>query len=447
MNGYVQYWSGLVPSRESTRTSNCLSPVLGRSLCRRLLCHPLSPPRHLDLFVLTHTHPGDRVYAHLSDQDEAAMMMTTTTPSTDPKPPRLPKFPAHNAPRVWFLTSGDAPIAISLSRHLLDHGDYVVAGIRPVEFEKDDERAREFKHFLEESKEQESWRGRLKVVGLDTRLMGQCQSAIADAVQTFGRIDILFCCTSETVVGTVEELAQSQRSLTLVRDQFETNFFGPVNIIKAILPSFRAKRNGHIIMLSALSGHLGTPGLGLYCSSQWAIEGYCDSLAYEVAPFNIKMTIIQPNIEIAVLTNKITSTPPMAAYAPDANPAPLFREILASLLDKLEGSDEPTTGDQLQAETVTSLYPPLSRGIRDQLVAETVHAVAAIGGHDNPPARHIVGFEGTSSVKEKLKTVSEELEDFVESSTAADILREEDPVYQQGGYHQYQQLQLVQQQP
>ncbi|KAL1306399.1 hypothetical protein AAFC00_005106 [Neodothiora populina] len=367
-----------------------------------------------------------------------------TSPANDFKPPRLPKFPAHNAPRVWFMTSGDSPVAVSLSRYLLDHGDYIVAGVRPVEFEKDEERSREFKEFLQEVKGQEAWQGRLRVVGLDVRNMGHCQSAIADALQCYGRIDILFCCTSETVVGTVEELAQSRRTQSLVRDQFETNFFGPVNVIKAILPSFRTKRNGHVLMLSALSGHLGTPGLGIYCSSQWAIEGYCDSLAYEVAPFNIKMTIIQPNIEIAVLTNKITSVPPLPAYAPDSNPAPLFRDILASLLDKLEGTEEPTVGDQLQADTVNSVYAPLHKPLRDQLVAETVHAVAAIGGHDNPPARHIVGFEGTSSVKEKLKTVSEELEDFVESSIAVDIVREEDPVYQQGGYHQSQQ-QLQQQ--
>lgn len=370
--------------------------------------------------------------------------MATISPVSDPKPPRLPKFPAHNAPRVWFLTSGNSPVAISLSRYLLDHGDYIVVGVSPSEFEKDDEQSQDFKDFLAEVRGQDTWQGHFRVVGLDVRNMGHCQSAIAEALQCFGRVDILFCCTSETVVGTVEELAQTPRTLSLVRDQFETNFFGPVNIIKAILPSFRTKRNGHILMLSALSGHLGTPGLGIYCSSQWAIEGYCDSLAYEIAPFNIKMTIIQPNIEIAVLTNKITSAPPLPAYAPDSNPAPLFREILASLLDKLEGSKEPTTGDQLQAESVNSVYAPLYRALREQLVAETVHAVAAIGGHDNPPARHIVGFEGTSSVKEKLKTVSEELEDFVESSMAVDILREEDPVYQQGGY-QAQQLQRAQQ--
>jgi len=344
---------------------------------------------------------------------------------TEPKPPREPKFPTHNAPRVWFLTSANSPIGISLSRHLLEHGDYVTAGVSPTEYDHSNELSAPFRAFLEEVGQTETWRSRLRVVALDIRVMGQCQSAIAEAVQAFGRIDILFVCTSEAVVGAVEELAASERTMSLVRDQFETNFFGAVNVIKAILPTFRAKRNGHVVVMTAITGHLGTPGLGLYCASQWAIEGYCDSLAYEVAPFNIRTTIVQPNMEINVLLNRITSAPPMAAYASDANSAPLSRDLLSGLLDRIEGTDEPVTGDQLHQDRVTSLYPPLEAELKERLVAETVHAVAAIGGHDNPPGRHIVGHEGVASVKEKLKTVSEELEDFVEVSAAVDIGKED----------------------
>ncbi|KAK0269030.1 hypothetical protein LTR91_010624 [Friedmanniomyces endolithicus] len=347
----------------------------------------------------------------------------------DLKLPREPKFPTHNAPRVWFLTCANSPVGISLSRHLLAHGDYVTAGVLPVEFEKHEDRSADFKEFLNEvgtHQDKETWRARLRVVALDVRIMAQCQSAVAEAVQSFGRVDILFCCHSEVVVGTVEELSQSKRTLTLVHEQFETNFFGPVNIIKAALPSFRSKKNGHIILLTAITGHLGTPGLSMYCASQWAIEGYCDSLAYEIAPFNIKLSIVQPNMEINVLTHKITSAPPMSAYAEETNPAPLSRNILSGLLDRLEGSSEPTIGDQLHSNEVKSLYPPLSKAMKERLVAETVHAVAAIGGHDNPPARHIVGFEGVTTVKEKLKTVSEELEDFIECSISVDIEKSEE---------------------
>ena len=98
------------------------------------------------------------------------------------------------------------------------------------------------------------------------------------------------------VIGTVEELAACPRTLTLIREQFETNFFSPVNIIKAALPAMREKRAGHIIVLTGISrscsfapwygllgadsfvpaSHLGTPGLGIYCASGWALEGFCD---------------------------------------------------------------------------------------------------------------------------------------------------------------------------
>jgi len=102
--------------------------------------------------------------------------------------------------------------------------------------------------------------------------MGQCQAIVAEAVEAFDQIDILFCGTSEgkhpyfpshtpikpiltitAVIGTVEELAASQRTLTLVRDQFETNFFGNVNIIKAVLPAMREKKTGHLMVLTGIS--------------------------------------------------------------------------------------------------------------------------------------------------------------------------------------------------
>lgn len=114
-----------------------------------------------------------------------------------PLRPRSPKFPAHNAPRVWFLVCGTSPISISLARQVLEHGDYVCAGVLPSEFEKIDERSEEFKAFLEEAKRTERWRERLRVVGLDARVIGQCQAAIAEAVDAFGRVDVLLGGTSE----------------------------------------------------------------------------------------------------------------------------------------------------------------------------------------------------------------------------------------------------------
>lgn len=171
------------------------------------------------------------------------------------------------------------------------------------------------------------------------------------------------------------------------------------------------------------------------------------SLAYEIAPFNVKMSIVQANMEVNVLTNRITSVPPMPEYLSEENPAPLAREIFSGLLDRLDSIENPraeeatspayststmspdntmaesTIGDLLNADTVTSLYAPLPAALKSSLIAETVHALTAIGGHDNPPARHIVGSEGVTAVKEKLMTTSEELEDFIEVSNAVDIAK------------------------
>lgn len=205
-----------------------------------------------------------------------------------------------------------------------------------------------------------------------------------------------------------------------MRDQFETIFFSQVNFIKAALPQFRAQHTGHIMILTSIGGHIGTPCMPMYTAATWALEGYCDSLAYEIAPFNIKVTVVQPNKEIQSLTNKIIFAPQLPFYEAELNPAPSMRDMLANVLNA-----NPDTAVEQSDDEIQYRYPRLPAAAYDRLVTETVHALTAIGGHENPPSRHIVGFEGAVAVKEKLKTVTEELEDFVEASVAVDIFESE----------------------
>ena len=222
------------------------------------------------------------------------------------------------------------------------------------------------------------------------------------------------------MVGTVEELSTSPTTQNLVRDQFETIFFSQVNFIKAALPVLRQQHTGHIMILTSIGGHFGTPGMPMYSAATWALEGYCDSLAYEIAPFNIKVTIVQPNKEIQSLTNRIVFAPQLAQYDSEVNPAPNIRDILRNALNL-----NPDTAVEPSPTEIVHRYPKLPPTSTDRLVTETVHAITAIGGHENPPARHIVGFEGSIAVKEKLKTVTEELEDFVETTLSVDIFDSE----------------------
>lgn len=131
----------------------------------------------------------------------------------------------------------------------------------------------------------------------------------------------------------------------------------------------------------------------------------------------------------------MTSVPPISsAYSPSVNHAPLFRVLLNRLIPRLpntpysepensQTSNQANPGENgpFSVPEVISTYPPLSTAHLEVLTAETVYAITAIGGHENPPSRHIIGQEGVASVKEKLKTVSEELEDFIQSSFAVDF--------------------------
>ncbi|KAM0343676.1 hypothetical protein ACHAPU_008267 [Fusarium lateritium] len=357
-----------------------------------------------------------------------------------------PSTATHNSPRTWLLTSALSPLSIRLIRLLLSHGDYVVACLPPYEID-DEDRSAEFRELVNECKssrkDREGWKDRIRGIRCDGASMGSCGAAIAEAVQVFGRIDILLCCKSDAVVGTVEELSTSPFTQNLVRDQFESVFFSQVNFIRAALPQLRSQHTGHIIVLTSTGGHIGTPGMSIYTAATWALEGFCDSLAYEIAPFNIKVTVVQPNKEILSLTNRLTFAPQMAAYDQYSETAPNIRDILINVLNTHPDTalPYPTSpadwGPSPMSPASTSIepdvahgdiihrYPKLPPGAADKLVMETVHALSAIGGHENPPARHIVGHEAAIAVKEKLKTVTEELEDFVEASLSVDTFESE----------------------
>lgn len=154
------------------------------------------------------------------------------------------------------------------------------------------------------------------------------------------------------MVGYVEELSTTPVTQNLVRDQFENVFFSQVNFIKATLPVLRAQHTGHIIVLTSIGGHIGTPGLSMYSAATWALEGFCDSLAYEVAPFNVKVTVVQPNQEIQSLTNRLVFAPQIPAYA-HADDSTSIRDILANVLNNDPQTAVPPTPAPPPASTAS----------------------------------------------------------------------------------------------
>ncbi len=171
--------------------------------------------------------------------------------------------------------------------------------------------------------------------------------AVRRAHDHFGRLDVVVNNAGYALGGAVEELGEQQ-----LRDQFEPNFFGAVWVTQAALPLLRKQGSGHIVQISSLSGVIANPGLGGYTAAKWALEGLTESLAHEVAPFGIKVTLVEPG---SFTTNAATSSAVRAEPIDVYEPA--RRELLARLLNVKRG--DPAAAARALLKIVDADQPPL----------------------------------------------------------------------------------------
>ena len=126
---------------------------------------------------------------------------------------------------------------------------------------------------------------------LDVNDDASIENTINNIKNEANRIDILINNAGFGLVGFFEDL-----TLDEIRDQFETNFFGALNITKKIIPIMRLQKSGTIINISSGAGQVGFPGISAYVSTKFAIEGFSESLTYELLPYGIKVVIIEPGV-------------------------------------------------------------------------------------------------------------------------------------------------------
>ena len=122
----------------------------------------------------------------------------------------------------------------------------------------------------------------VRVVPLDVTRRDQVENAVSQAIQHFGRIDALVNNAGFGTAGLLEEASEEE-----VRNQMETNFFGVVNMIQAVLPVMREQKSGTLINVTSLAGTIAPPLLSLYCASKFAVEGLSESLSHELKPLGI----------------------------------------------------------------------------------------------------------------------------------------------------------------
>ncbi|QIO36883.1 SDR family NAD(P)-dependent oxidoreductase [Bradyrhizobium sp. 1(2017)] len=176
--------------------------------------------------------------------------------------------------KTWLVTGTSRGFGRALSEAILDVGDNLAATARDAAA-------------LEGIGDGRS--GELLTLPLDVTNEGEAQAAVTAAVQRFGRLDVLVNNAGYGDIGSIEDT-----TITSFRRQIETNLFGTIIVTKAAIPIMRRQGSGHIIQFSSVGGRLGAPGRAPYSAAKWAVEGFSEVLAKEMALIGVRVTIVEP---------------------------------------------------------------------------------------------------------------------------------------------------------
>jgi len=176
--------------------------------------------------------------------------------------------------KVWLITGTSKGLGRALAETVLEQGDTVVLTARNPELIQD---------------LAASFPENTLAVQLDVTKPEEIQAAVKQATAKFGRIDVLVNNAGYGILGAIEEVSNAE-----VRRQFETNFFGVLEVLRTVLPYMRQQGSGHIVNISSVGGFVGYAGTGIYNGTKFALEGISEALAQEVTPLGIKITIVEP---------------------------------------------------------------------------------------------------------------------------------------------------------
>jgi NAD(P)-dependent dehydrogenase (short-subunit alcohol dehydrogenase family) len=173
----------------------------------------------------------------------------------------------------WFITGSSAGFGRTLAEALLARGDSVVATARDPRAVGD---------------LVEKYPDAVLALPLDVTDAGQVRAAV-DAAVAAGPVDVLVNNAGHGLLGALEELSDEQ-----IHEVLAVNLLGALAVTRAVLPHMRARRSGHIVQMSSVGGVIGNPGHAIYATTKFALEGASEALAGEVAPFGIRVTIVEP---------------------------------------------------------------------------------------------------------------------------------------------------------
>jgi NAD(P)-dependent dehydrogenase (short-subunit alcohol dehydrogenase family) len=261
--------------------------------------------------------------------------------------------------KVWFITGSSTGFGRILVDQLIAKGETVVATARKSEQ-------------LEDLVDQ--YPDRMIALSLDVTQPEQVRAAVSQAILSFGRIDVLVNNAGYGMMGAIEEVTDAE-----VRQQYETNVFGALDVMRAVLPHMRRQRSGHILNLSSVGGVVSFPGAGIYCSTKFALEALSEAMAKEVAPLGIKITLVEPG-----------------AFRTDFN-----GRSLVTTDNLIADYDEAIGGFREWVRDVDGKQP----GDPTKAVATMIRVVAS----ENPPLRLPLGADAVRAIEAKLAAIQEDV--------------------------------------
>lgn len=277
--------------------------------------------------------------------------------------------------KVWLITGCSTGFGRELARIAAQQGDYVVGTLRQ------DEQIDTFNQLVPE---------RTMGIKLDVTQPEQVTAGVQQALDTYGRIDVLVNNAGYGSLGALEEVPDAE-----IRQQFEVNVFGAIAMIKAVLPGMRKQRSGHILNITSIAGLQGYPGVAAYNASKFALEGIGEALAADVQPLGIRVINIEPGPFRTDWAGR------SANYTP--NQMEDYAESAGKNLRSLERVSGQQPGDPIKA-------------------AQAMYDVVQL---DNPPMHLPLGGPAYKRVRAKLQEFQQELDAFEYLGLPTDYTEEE----------------------
>ena len=263
--------------------------------------------------------------------------------------------------RTWFITGAGRGMGTDIARAALTVGHSVVATARDAQRVRD---------ALGES-------GRLLAVSLDITDEASVANAVAAASERFGSIDVLVNNAGNFYAGYFETISPAQ-----FRAQLETNFFGPLNVTRAILPVMRAQRAGQVITITSAAGLIGQEFCAAYAASKFALEGWMESLRFDVAPYGISTMSVEPGFFRTELLVEGSSTIWPALTVDD------YEQRTAETIEAWKGMNGQQGGDP----------------------AKLASALVTLSDSGDLPVRFLAGADVVDSVEANLAAITGQIE-------------------------------------